>query len=292
MKRFLILFLTFLLFLTGCSSPVNDNAKIKIVATNFVCYDFARAIAADKAEVTMLIPPGSDIHSFEPTARNIADIKSCDLFLYIGGESDTWVEKVLNDTDNAKIIKMIEFVSPIKTDHGNDEHIWTCPDNAIKMLTATLEGLCKIDSGNTDFYNRQATAYKDAILDAALETKKVVQNAKEKTIVVADRFPLVYFTEYFGLEYVAAFSGCEHDTDASLHTITQLIDTVKNKNLGAVYRIEMSNLSVADTVSDATGTEILELHSFQNISADDFKSGVTYIDIMKRNCEALRKGLK
>lgn len=292
MKKLLAILIVLLVFLTGCAAPKENNGKIEIVATNFVCYDFARAIAGDKADITMLIPAGSDMHSFEPTAKDIADVQSCDLFLYIGGETDVWADKILENKDAAKIIKMIDIVDIIETEHGTDEHIWTSPDNAVKMLKKTLDALCRIDSANTDFYTNRAQAYINGINSAAADTKAVIQNAKQKTVVVADRFPLIYFTEYYALEYKSAFGGCEHDTDPSLHTVTHLIDTVKDKGLSAVYRIELSNLSVADTVSSATGAEILELHSFQNVSLDDFVGGVTYIDIMKRNCEALRKGLK
>ena len=190
-----------------------------------------------------------------------------------------------------KNIKMIDCVTKIENEHGVDEHIWASPDNAVKMVNKVLEAVCKIDGENTDFYKKRAEDYIGGINAASDATKAVIQSAKKNTIVVADRFPLVYFTEFYGLRYEAAFGGCEHDTDASLHTVTHLIDTVRNCGLTAVYRIELSNLSVADTVSGATGAEILELHSYQNVSLTDFNSGVTYIDIMKRNCEALRKGL-
>lgn len=292
MKKLFAILTLFLVFLTGCSAPEGDNGKIKIVTTNFVCYDFARAVAGDKAEITMLIPPGSDIHTFQPTAKDIADIQNCDLFLYIGGESDVWADRILENKNSDKIVRMIDGITLIETEHGTDEHIWTSPDNAVKMAQKTLDALCAIDSENSDFYKTCAEDYIDGINTAATDTKAVIQNSNQKTVIVADRFPLIYFTEYYGLDYAAAFGGCEHDTDADLHTVTHLIDTVKDKGLGAVYRIELSNLSVADAVSSATGAEILELHSYQNVSLDDFKNGVTYIDIMKRNCEALRKGLK
>lgn len=291
MKRIIILLMTFMLLLTGCTAAKSDSGKIKIVAANFVCYDFARAVAGDKAEIKLLITPGSDMHSFEPTAKDIADIKNGDLFLYIGGESDTWADKILQNNDTEKNIKMIDCVTKIENEHGVDEHIWASPDNAVKMVNKVLEAVCKIDGENTDFYKKRAEDYIGGINAASDATKAVIQSAKKNTIVVADRFPLVYFTEFYGLRYEAAFGGCEHDTDPSLHTVTHLIDTVRNCGLTAVYRIELSNLSVADTVSGATGAEILELHSYQNVSLTDFNSGVTYIDIMKRNCEALRKGL-
>ncbi len=292
MKKILALLTILLVFSTSCAAPEKSSGKTEIVTTNFVCYDFARAVAGEKAEIKMLIPAGSDMHSFEPTAKDIADIQNCDLFIYIGGESDVWANKTLENKEKDKIIKMIDCATLIETEHGADEHIWTSPDNAIKMVRKTLDALCTIDSKNADFYTSRADKYINEISSLAEDTKSVIQNAKQKTVVVADRFPFIYFTEYYSLEYAAAFGGCEHDTDPSLHTVTHLIDTVKNKHLSAIYRIELSSLSVADAVSRATGAEILELHSYQNVSLDDFNKGITYTDIMKKNCEALRKGLK
>lgn len=298
MKKIISILLCALLIITtlgACASPAQDSGKIKIVTTVFPVYDFARAVAGDKAEISMLIQPGSDIHSFEPTARDIAEIQNSDLFLYIGGESDAWVEKILSATDISRVtvIKMVDSVTLIKDEHhGFDEHIWMSPDNAAKMLEQIKTAISGIDAENTDYYAASAAAYTDKINSVEAAIHQVIAESDKKTIVVADRFPFIYFTEYYGLKYEAAFGGCEHDTDAPLNTVTSLIDTVKRENLTAVYRVELSNLSVANTVAAATGAKILELHSAQNISAEDFAAGVTYVDIMQKNTEALREGLK
>ena len=297
MKKIISIFLCVLLLsclFCGCTAPENSD-KIKIVTTVFPVYDFARAAAGDKADVKMLIQPGSDIHSFEPTARDIAEIQNSDIFIYIGGESDVWVEKILSSVtlSNTSVVKMVDCVTLIEDDHGDfDEHIWTSPDNAVKMLARINTVLSDIDGENAAYYTARTADYTENINAAAADIRNVIENSHKKTIVVADRFPFVYFTEYFSLEYAAAFGGCEHDTDAGLSTVTALIDTVKHNNLTAVYRVELSDLSVADTVAAATGAEILELHSAQNISAEDFNAGVTYVDIMQKNCQALQEGLK
>ena len=298
MKKIISILLCALLIITtlgACASPAQDSGKIKIVTTVFPVYDFARAVAGDKAEISMLIQPGSDIHSFEPTARDIAEIQNSDLFLYIGGESDAWVEKILSATDISRVtvIKMVDSVTLINDEHhGFDEHIWMSPDNAAKMLEQIKTAISGIDAENTDYYAASAAAYTDKINSVEAAIRQVIAESDKKTIVVADRFPFIYFIEYYGLKYEAAFGGCEHDTDAPLNTVTSLIDTVKRENLTAVYRVELSNLSVANTVAAATGAKILELHSAQNISAEDFAAGVTYVDIMQKNTEALREGLK
>ena len=293
MKRALLLILICLLALSGCAVSTGSQ-KIDIVATNFAEYDFARAVAGDKTQIHLLIPAGSDMHSFEPTALDIATIADSEMFIYIGGESDSWVEKIIKniDTKKTKTLKMMEYVSPIADDeHGLDEHIWTSPENAKKMIAAISDSLCEIDKENADYYRQNAEKYIGEIEAEAAATKKVIAEAKHKKIVVADRFPFKYFAEYYGLNYVAAFGGCEHDTDADIATVTRLINAAQKDKLSAVFHIELSTKNVAETVAKATGTEILELHSAHNISATDFKNGVTYLDIMKRNKTALQKGL-
>lgn len=293
MKRALLLILICLIALSGCTVSTGSQ-KIDIVATNFAAYDFARAVAGDKTQVHLLIPAGSDMHSFEPTALDIATINDSEMFIYIGGESDSWVEKIIKniDTQKTKTLKMMGYVSLISDDeHGLDEHIWTAPSNAKKMIAAISDALCEIDKENADYYRQNAEKYIGEIEAEATATKKVIAEAKHKKIVVADRFPFKYFAEYYGLNYVAAFGGCEHDTDADIATVTRLIDAVNKDKLSAVFHIELSTKNVAETVAKATGAEVLELHSAHNISSDDFNNGVTYLDIMKRNKTALQKGL-
>lgn len=309
-KIFCILLCVFLLSglcLSGCTEKADSGNKLKITATLYSEYDFARAVAGDKADVTLLIPPGSDIHSYEPTINNITGIQNSDLFLYIGGESDTWVEYILAsiDVSGIKTLKMCDYVC-LTAEHNHehdehcnhshseeeyDEHIWTSPDNAEKMLSAITDALCEIDPDNSAYYKKNSVEYTDKIKAEAEATANVIANAANKTIAVADRFPYRYLTDYYGINYVAAFSGCAEDTDADLHTVIKLIEAVNDNNLTAVYVTELCNENLAKTVSENTNAEILILHSYQNISPEDFKSGVTYIDLMRRNKEALAKGL-
>lgn len=293
MKKVLSLVLILILVLTisGCAAQ-QDDGKIKIVTTIFPEYDFARAVVGANGHVSMLIPAGSDMHSFEPTAQDLANISESDLFIYVGGKSDKWVEKVLENINKrkTKVLKLSDVVS--FGDEGEyDEHIWTSPSNAAKIINAISESICEIDEENDIFYERNAEKYIDEIVDVAELTKIVIAAAKHKKIVVADRFPLKYFTEYYGLEYTAAFGGCEHDTDADVETVAHLINDIKKDKLSAVFHIELSNKNLAETVAKSTGVEVIELHSAHNISAEDYKKGVTYVDIMKRNAYALEKGL-
>ncbi len=293
MKKILLLLLAFTLLLSGCVGT-GDNGKIKISTTIFPEYDFARAVAGDVADVSLLIPAGSDMHAFEPTARDIAEICDSDVFIYIGGESDSWVKKILEniDANKTRLIKISDHVALKSGEHGEyDEHIWTSPDNAQKMVNVIANTLSDIDASNSQRYRDNAKKYCDQIELEAQKTKEIVNAAKSKKIIVADRFPLKYFTEYYGLSHDAAFGGCEHDTDVGITTVTRLIEQVKKDRLTAVYYVELSNKNIAKTVADACGVPMLELHSAHNVSAKDFKDGVTYVDIMRRNAEALKKGL-
>lgn len=300
-KFILITCICFCLLLSGCQFD-ESNGKIKITATCISCYDFARAVAGDKADISLILPPGTDIHSFEPTINDISGIQESDLFIYIGGESDTWVERVLDCVENVNSIKMANYVdlshehehthNHKHSDHEYDEHIWTSPANAEIMINAISEALSMIDAENSHYYNANAAEYIEKINHQAALTAEVVELSRTKHIVVADRFPFKYLTDYYNLGYTAAFSGCDEDTDADLTTVIKLIETVEQKEITGVFVTELSTKNLAETVSRQTGAKIIELHSFHNISAEDFKNGITYLDVLERNRLALAEGLK
>lgn len=307
MKKFNILICILIgicLFLSGCNGYASTD-KLLITATNFAEYDFARAVAGDKAEIKMLIPAGRDMHSFEPTASDIMEIENSDLFIYIGGESDNFVERILSslDNENLKVLKMSDYVSlcteHVHTDNKHhyhteveyDEHIWLSPNNATNMILAIKDALCEIDKANAEFYTQKADKYIGEIIAEANDTAFIINNARTNLIAVADRNPYRYFTDYYGLQSVAAFAACSEDTDADLKTVLTLIESVKSEKLSAVYVTEMSNKALAETIKENTGAEILTLHSYHNVSTEDFGSGVTYLELMKRNRDALAEGL-
>ncbi len=314
MKRLLaflcIFILTVSLFGCGKTSQQSDDAGISVVTTIFPAYDFARAVIGDDGSVSMLIKPGTEIHTYDPTTADIAKIQACDVFIYNGGEADAWVDTVLDsiDTGHMTIIRMMDAVTPVEeeavegmaateqethdaTEIEYDEHIWTAPANAILIVNAIRDAMCKLDPINTEAYCENSDAYVLQIQNVQEEITTIVAQAKHKTIVVGDRFPFRYFVEEFGLDYRAAFNGCSEDTEASASTIAYLIDTIEQNNLSAVFYIELSNQQIAKTISEQTGAQMLELNSCHNISQENFDSGLNYVDIMKQNAENLRIGL-
>ena len=282
----------------------NDNNTVKIVATNFPGYDFARAVAGDKAEVKMLVAPGAETHDFEPTPQDIIAIKESDLFVYVGGESDEWIDDIIKDIDlnKTKIVKMMDVVEVVEEEvidgmeaeeeeeKGEepeyDEHVWTSPKNAIKIVNAISEKLS--DKKDAEDYKKNANGYVNELEKLDADFRKIISGMKNKTLIFGDRFPLRYFFDEYGLKYYAAFPGCAEQTEASSKTISFLIDKVKSEKAPVVFKIELSSGKIAETIAKETGAKVVEFNAVHNVSADDFKAGVTYVTLMKRNATMLK----
>lgn len=300
--------------LVGCAgndqTQPTSGGKLSIVTTIFPPYDFARAVAGDLADVTMLIDPGAEVHSYDPAPDDMIAIQNCDVFIYIGGENEAWVDTVLGsiDTSNKTILRMMDYVSPVEEEtvegmqaaaEGSegeneaeyDEHIWTSPKNAILMIDAIAEALGGIDSTNKDTYAENAQSYTAQIAQVDAQIQAIVDKASNKLIIVADRFPFRYMVEEFGLDYYAAFSGCSSESDVSAGTLAFLIDKVKETGIQYVYYIEFSNQQVAKAVCEQTGAQMLQLHSCHNVTRDQFNANITYLSLMQGNAANLEKGL-
>lgn len=308
MKKTALILLTILLLLPalhGCRSPENGDG-FSIVTTIFPVYDFTRAIVGDRGSVTNLLRPGEETHSYEPTPADIIKIKNADVFIYIGGESDTWVDTVLAslDTPTIKIVALIDSVNVLEEeedhehdehrhdhDHGYDEHIWTSPVNAIKMTEKIAEAVIAADPDGADIYRGNLDSYRNELESLDSMFRKTVNDAKRKTVVLADRFPFLYFEHEYGLEFHAAYSGCSDESDVSAGVIAGLIKTVKDENIPVVFMTELSSGRIAETVSSATGSGILTLHSCSNVSKAETEAGETYISLMKKNNENLKAAL-
>ncbi len=290
---------------TSCVKKEDDN-KFTIIATSFPSYDFARAIVKDTdVEVKMLLKPGSETHDYDPTPRDIVDINKSDIFIYVGGESDYWVKDILNNIENndVKIIKLMDCVDLLKedddqileketeSDEEDDEHIWTSPLNAIKIVEMLKDEIINKDPENKDIYLKNAQKYINELKNIDKEITDIVSKSKNKLLIFGDRFPFIYFTNQYGLKYYAAFSGCSEQVEASSKTISSLIDKVKKNNIKVILKIELSNGQIANSIAEETGAKVLELHSAHNISEKDFDNGVTYIDLMKRNIKVLKEAL-
>ncbi len=299
----IIISITTLFTLTACqvnNSTNNDNDKIQIVTTIFPQYDFAKNISGDNAEVTLLLSPGAESHSFEPTAADIATIQQADLFIYTGGQSEIWVDKILDSNGNkSNAIRLFDYVTPLEAEHGHehehgneyDEHIFTSLKNSVILLDVISEKMCEADTENADEYKKNAEAYKKELEKLDNDFSEMISSAKRNTIVFGDRFPFRYFTQDYSLEWHAAFSGCSSETEASPATISKLIEIVKEEEIPTIFHIEFSNKSIAEKIAQATNTEIECLHSCHNISKEDFENDVTYLKLVKQNYDVLSEAL-
>lgn len=303
---------------TGIAGQVTDeeDGKLKIVATIFPAYDFARAVAGEDAQVQMLLKPGEEVHSYEPTPQDIIDIQNCDLFIYTGGENDVWIDDILEDMGDRKpdVIKMLDLVDTYteetvegmqeekgeenagsgETDSEEepDEHVWTSPQNAIQIVAAIEEKMAKADPSHSADYEKNAADYEAQIQTVDDQLWDVVNHAKRKTLVFGDRFPLRYFAEEFGLTYYAAFSGCSSDSEPSARTLAFLINKVKEDNIPVVFSIEFSNGNIARAICETTGAEHLTFQTCHNITADQMNAGETYVSLMRQNVKVLKEALQ
>lgn len=308
----------------------NTKGKLKIVTTIFPEYDITRAIAKDKVDLELMIKPGVDVHSFTPTPQDIKTVQNSDIFVYGGTEHDKWVENLTKSIDmkNKKVVKLVdgiqqleeESVDGMKHEHHHDDkkedehnhdhkhekedehnhkdeekeldpHYWTSPKNAIQMVKTITNALVEKDSDNAEFYKENAENYIKQLEGVDKELHDVVDNAKIKQVVIADRFPFRYLFKDLGLEYRALFSGCSVESTASAGQIKKMVDYVKENKIPVVYHIEMGKGELAETVAKNSGAKVKLLHSIHTVTKEDFDKGITYIDLMKQNVEALKEGL-
>jgi zinc transport system substrate-binding protein len=311
MKKISVILAFIMLFLCvvtvcACTQTGNEDG-ISVVCTSFAPYDLAREIAGDGVSVKMLLSPGADSHSYDPTPKDILAVNKCDVFIYVGGESDVWVEDILSSVDNPdmKIVRLIDCTEELyheehkegmEHDHGTedayDEHVWTNPRNAAIICEKIAEALCAVDTENSDKYNENLSAYKAELTSLDEAFKKIVAEGNGKPLVFGDRFPLIYFVKAYGLDYYAAFPGCAADTEPSGATVAFLINKVKEENIPVVFHIELSTGKIADTICEATGAAKMQFNACHNVTKADFDAGVSYLDLMWDNVEALKSALK
>ncbi len=304
-KKLVFISVALLLLLSACGQATFQNDRLSIVTTIFPPYDFARQITGDNADVTMLLSPGSEVHSYEPTVKDLAAIQKCDIFVYIGSDSDKWVEKMLSSVgrDDIITIKMTDCVSLQSTDHiegmqdenhaheDADEHVWTSLRNARKIADAICDAACKKDARNADCYRENMSAFADKLSALDAEITDIVSCAKKDTLVFSERFPFLYFAKDYGLKYYAAFHGCAVENDVSFATIAFLVSKINELSLNTVFYTEFSTEKIADTICEGTGAKKALFHSCHNVSRADFDSGVTYLDLMRANAAALKEAL-
>ena len=314
--------------LAGCGeqNDTNKTDKLSIVTTIFPEYDWVREILGDKAdnaEITMLLDNGVDLHSYQPTADDIVKISDCDLFIYVGGESDGWVEDALRNAANRnmKVINLLEILGDsVKTEeivegmqeehedaHAHDdaeeheheeeadEHVWLSLKNAKMLVRVISKALQELDPDNKDIYAANADAYVKKLSALDADYQAAVDAASNKTILFGDRFPFRYLVDDYGLRYYAAFVGCSAETEAGFETISFLAKRVDEWKLPCVLTIEGAQHKIAETIVRNTTTKnqkVLTMDSMQSTTTQDVKNGTTYLSVMEKNLSVLKEALR
>lgn len=323
MKKIIVV-LTSILMMISISSCANNNTtvnqddKLQIVTTIFPLYDWTQNIIGDNPsdiEVTMLLDNGVDLHSYQPTAEDMVKIATCDIFIYIGGESDEWVEDALKEATNEKMIVLNmlqllgedakeeerkEGMEEEEHEHEHeheeeyDEHVWLSLSNAKKLCNEIELAIEKIDSNNSKLYQDNLKAYTDSISKLDKEFQETISSSKQNVLLFGDRFPFRYFVDDYGLDYYAAFAGCSAETEASFETIVFLSQKVDELKLNNVMTIEGTNHKIAETIIQNTkdkNQNILVLDSMQSITAEDIQKGISYLSIMEKNLQVIKDAL-
>lgn len=311
--------------LTSCSSEETSDKNLKIVTTIFPVYDWTNQILGDKAgevDVTMLLDSGVDLHSYQPSSKDLLKISDCDVFIYVGGESDEWVEDALGDANNAdvRVINLMDVLgdnakeeevvegmesedehdedvesSQDKEEKEYDEHIWLSLKNAMRLAPAIADEIAAADAGNAELYKVNADSYVSKISELDKDYADAVSAARVKTLIFGDRFPFRYMADDYNLDYYAAFSGCSAETEASFETIVFLADKADKLGVKSIIALDNSDQKIAKTIIENTkdkNQQVLTLNSMQSTTSEDVQNGTSYLDIMKTNLDTIKEALK
>lgn len=310
--RFLFLAATVLLLLFSCRGrSVEERGEGPVViALNFPSYDAARAVMGEHGSLRMLLPAGADSHGYEPDPEDMIALLDADLFIYGGGESDEWVAKVLSslggDIGTFVLMEHVPVLLEEETGgileheeghehedgHGHasyDEHVWTSLENEIAIVRALSDRLSSIDPGYADSYRSNAEAYVYRIEEVKSGFEELFSSRDDPFMLVADRFPIVYFVNEFGIDYISAFPGCAENTEPSMKTVKMLIDIVRDEGIEYIFHMENTNKMLSDVICEDTGCKAVEFNSIHNISRRQFEEGLDYVDFMNVNLGVMKE---
>ena len=314
--RRLLLCVVLLFSLCGCtvkSTLPHDDGKIKVAATLFPQYSFAKAIAGDRAEVELILPPGTDSHAFDPSMSELLKVKDADLFLYTGDKMETWASSFIRNADESMTVVDLSEGIPILSlhddeddgehehehDHAHhhghelniDPHIFTSPVNAIHMAQAICAALCKLDPDGEETYTENAEALYASLSSLDERFRTLAREADGKTLYFGGKFSLLYFVHEYGFSYMSLYDSCAEGSEPSVRRMSEIIEAMKRDRAKVIFYPELSDPKAAESIAECTDAEALLFHSCHNLSARDFKDGKTYVDFMTQNYENLKEAL-
>ena len=295
---FIILFIIFTLTSCAADNADKNGGRLKIVATLFPQYDFARQIAGDKADVKLLLPPGVESHSFDPKPSDMLEIYNADLFIYTGANMEPWAETIIKGAKNENLAVLdcscnVELLhdDDDEHEHGADPHIWLNLKFAQIMVSDIMHSLCALDPDNADYYRENAQNYIEKLKKLDSDIFDVRNNGKRNIIVFGGRFSYIYFLTYYNLDYVTAYDSCSSQAEPSVSRVAEIIDFIRQNNIPCIYYEELADPKIAKSIANETGIEYLLFSTAHNVTKSEFDEGVTFLDIMYMNLENLKKGL-
>lgn len=304
MKKLLCICLAavMLFALCGCTPAEQGSDKLQVVCTLFPQYEFARAVAGDRAEVTMLLSPGTDSHSYDPTPGDLLRVAGSDMFIYVSPYMETWAQSMAQNADDSgvRVLRLDSEVTLLHDEHhdhgdelhgGYNGHIWTDPIIAAEMVRKIATELAALDPEGEQLYAANAEKYVSKLMSLDERLQQLAENRKHSAALFAGKFAFGYMFERYGLEYISAYSSCSADGEPEAAEMARIIDRIKRDGVPCVYYEELAEPRVARTIAAETGCDMLLLHSCHNLSRDEFEGGATYIGLMDQNVTNLEKGL-
>lgn len=302
-----LLFSSCIFFVSTRTGTKEESENIKIVATLFPQYDFAKQVGGDKVEVSLLLTPGTETHTYEPTPQDIVKVNNADIFIYTGKYMEPWSEKIASSIEpGTRILDVSKNIQLAEADydehedveheefhtHEYDPHIWLNPENAIQMVKNVTEELCSIDPENSEYYISNSNRYITEIGNLDSEISQTINNAKSNKIAFGGTFAYAYFVHKYNLEYVSAYDSCGEDTEPSVTNVKKVIDYMNQNNIKVIFFQELSEGRIADAIAKETGAQKLVFHTIHNASQEEINNGETYISLMRKNLENLKIALR
>lgn len=307
---FLVVLFT-LIILSSCTNTP-DSGKLKVVTTIFPVYDMARYIGEDLIELSLMVSPGQDIHSYDPSAVDIIDAKKCDVLLYVGDEMESWVKDIKTEEDHDRYVIALSKDERIHLEsldhhdedededyqdhnhsheHNVDMHIWTNPKYAIYMVEQIRDAFILMDPSNSKIYEENALRYINELQNIISDIEEILEVKKRNTLYFGSPFAFYYFVREFDLDHFSIYDTCSIEVEPTIEKIIRMNTELKEKEVPVLYTKELLNDNIARKVIEDTNAEICLLHSGHNVSIDDFQDGITFLSIWQNNIIALRRGL-
>lgn len=310
MKKIVSVFISFIVIMLGIillavnntKEESNDSSKIEVVATLFPQYDFVKQVGKDKVSVSLLLPPGTETHTYDPSPKDIININKSKLFVYTGEYMESWAESIASSIDKSvKVLDVSTGIEYIKEEHNHEEeheheheydpHIWLDISNAKIMVDNILKSLIEIDSENAEYYTQNATEYKEKLDELDMKFENVISSGKRNIICFGDKFAYMYFIQRYNLEYITAYDSCSSSSEPSVARVLEIEERIQKENIPVIFYESLSEGTVAKSIARDMNIQALEFSSVHTVSLEDVQNGATYISVMEKNLDSLSKAL-